>query len=107
MAEIITHDGQPALVITDYKGDDWIYLFTVTSAGSDQIRLLLTKLDEVGEVKAEYRVEQDRGNWWCKCMDYQCRRRKERDVCKHIEAVQDLASVILMFQTKEVTHESK
>ena len=104
MAEIITHNGQPALVIPDYQGDDWLYLFAV--AQHAPLKVLLTKLDEAGEVLAEYTVEQqgdpDLAEWWtCECLDHHCRRKPVGEVCKHIEAIQDVAGLIFMFQTKE------
>ena len=96
MAEIITHNGSPALVITDHKGDDWIYPFEVVNATPLNIKVMLSKTDESGEIVKEYTVEQQ-GEWWtCDCKDHQCRRAPVGEACKHIESVQDVAGVIAM-----------
>lgn len=79
--------GKPCVELSDHKGECWAYRYEVVTYTERVLAVRLTKLEDADE-KA-YMVQVGKGWQSCDCMDYQCRRRKAGDICKHLRLVKD------------------
>lgn len=79
--------GRPCVEIVDHKAEVWAYRYEVVTHSDRMLAVRLTKLEDPDE-KA-YLVKVGKGWSSCDCMDYQCRKRKVGDVCKHLRLIKD------------------
>ena len=73
MAEIIQHEGKPAVYLTDHRGKKRLYLFRVERDGTT------TRYIE----DPTYTVTHRPGDWRCSCKAYLFSRAQYK-TCKHV-----------------------
>lgn len=86
MAEILNHEGRPAIRMTDHKGKLRTYLFRVERDGTIT-RYIFEKCGDLAD--PVYTVTHRPGDWRCTCHAF-LYSRAEYKRCKHTNASRDV-----------------